>query len=310
MATQPSIQDELAARGLAAYNGNMRFAPATAPAAPTNGAAGASVSPGVRAATQPRSLSMGDVGNAVAQEQDIPPQMQQAFQQADEQTGGNGATVVASLIAAGVLGASAMALYRQYRNRMAGGNASGVDPSATVLEPDTTSTGRGVATRPENIIDGEFSEVQPAQVGRQRLLPSPEAPLPNRGQSAEEPTVARALTENSRRARARGIGARGTTPQPNDISTINAPDEFPYTEEDVRRANALADELIAQRLRGQGQVARGRARAGAPSAPIYAPRSNEPIANQRPALVNEILRIMQNAARNPGVARAIPRVVP
>lgn len=294
-----SVQDELASRGLAAYNGNFRDAPlfpnsSTAPAASTNGAAGGSV----HAAGAP---TMRDVGTAVQAEQDITPQMQQAFQDADAQTGGNGATVVAALVTAGVLGAGALAAYRTWRNRQTGGNAD----SAIPTEPSRAMSAAEGVPNP-NVVGGGVLHGQAIPDPARPQLSGPSSTLPN----AEQPDTARVLGENRRRAIARGVQQRGATPQPSDVGALTAPDESAYSFDDIRRANALADELIARRMQGQAQVARGRSRAGAPSAPIYAPRANEPIANQRPALVNEILRIMQNVAHNPAVTRALPRMVP
>lgn len=310
MPVPASVQDELASRGLAAYNGSFRDAPLfpnspTTPAASANGAAGGSV----RAAGSP---SMRDVAGAVSREQDITPQMQQAFTQADAQTGGNGATVVAALVTAGVLGAGALGAYRAWRNRLTGGNADSpipTEPSRAMSAAGADMSGSGGA----NVVDGGTIHGTPIPDPVRPQLSGPTSALP----SAEQPSTARVLGENRRRAIARGVQQRGATPQPSDVGALTANDEFPYSEEDVRRANALADELIAQRLRGQAQVrgatnnaSRVRRSTGAPSAPIYAPRADEPIANQRPALVNEILRIMQNAAHNPAVTRALPRLVP
>lgn len=300
MPAPASVQDELASRGLAAYNGSFRDAPLfpnspTTPAASANGAAGGSV----RAAGSP---SMRDVAGAVSREQDITPQMQQAFQEADAQTGGNGATVVAALVTAGVLGAGALGTYRAWRNRQTGGNADSPIPT----EPSRAMSATGGVDNPSGVVDGGTIHGTPIPDPVRPQLSGPSSALPG----AEQPSTTRVLGENRRRAIARGVQQRGATPQPSDVGALTANDESAYSFDDIRRANALADELIARRLQGQGQVARGRSRAGAPSAPIYAPRANEPITNQRPALVNEILRIMQNAAHNPAVTRALPRMVP
>lgn len=99
---------------------------------------------------------------------------------------------------------------------------------------------------------------------------------------------------SGRRDRAALMQERGSRAQPNDMDTIPMGEDLnAYTEEEIRQANAIADELIAQRIRGQRSVARGRRRAGTPSAPVYAPNSNMPVTEQRPALVNEILRVLR-----------------
>lgn len=122
-------------------------------------------------------------------------------------------------------------------------------------------------------------------------------PPPAAANNNEAPrSVAGAITARrdvNRRPQAQQRQARAARGQPNDIATIPMGEDISGVPEDtVRRANELADAIIAQRLRGQRST-RSRI-AGSPTAPIYRERMDEPIANQRPALVNEMIRLIQS----------------
>lgn len=310
-ATQPnaaSLEQELQRRGLGAYNGQYRSAPLDFGRwdQASSNASGSSVN----SASASTAATTGD-------HDALDPQQAAAFDQLVQENGEQGADYIMEALA-GVLGAGALyGAYRLWRSRRGGtnsvhsraatgGGASGELPVDVTYEDPT----RPALPSDVTPIDGEFSEQR--LLTDRRALPGPNttsAIADNTSTGTQStPTTIREQLEASAGARrrmsreqAQGVADRAARGQPSDVGTIAGTEDLgTYSEEDIRRANAIADELIAQR------TGRGR---GSTSAPVYAPRANEPVANQRPALVNEILRVMREAITNPAVARQLPRVI-
>lgn len=307
--TRPSpsqLEQELAARGLAAHNQQYRSAPLDfskwdQPLSNGTSSGGA-----------------GGVDGAAAASNDTEQAQEAEFERlvaAHGQVGADG--IIDELVALGIGGAALYGAYRLWKSRRGGGNVDprvategfvGDNPVQQSVDPRNAGAIGNVGTP----IDAEFTEVPQQAIAGQRALPSPDlqlaGPVADNAQSAQPQTVREQLEASAgarrrmSREQAQGVADRAARGQPNDVPTIAAEEDLSgYSEEDIRRANALADELIAQRTRtGRGST----------NAPVYAPRANEPVANQRPALVNEILRVMREAATQPGVARGLTRVRP
>lgn len=301
----PGVADALAARGLRTYTNHLRYRPLTpsqdadpmanaiaggeASTAPVAGSAnGGSGSGGVTAAAPTVNTALGDSA--------ADPALIQQFEQAAAQSpDGDPDSMILPLLAVGALGVGALAAYRKWKaNRPAptapipvdgsGGGALVAAPAASAPNPQ-----QGLLNQlPEDgIIDGEFTEVNEPR------LPPPEQVQPKPATVAEALTARPGAQRRMSSEQARTTQQRAAQGQPNDQAPIRMNDEFPYPEEQIRQANAIADELIAQRLRGQRQVRAGRSRAGAPSAPINPRAPTAGNAEARPALVNEILGILR-----------------
>jgi hypothetical protein len=337
-----TIEELLRRRGLVSYGGNIRLTPldgvtgaansSGGVAAPTTDSSVASVdplagSPSVVGASPVsaagEALDIGSAGNAAAGgaatgDVVVTPEQSAAFEQLDNQTGGNGESYIDELIGLGLAGGALLLAYRAWKNRRgAAGVVPPADQTARMTTP-LTPTSPGGAALDTPIIDGEFTEVrQPAQVTAepQRALPAPRAalPAPNAGAiAADDPAaaarsatgaVSRALGDRytgGRRDRAQRRVTRSTRVEPNDIGPIPLGRDVP--EQTLREATAIADELIARR-RPQGSH---RGRAGAPTAPVNRYRPNEPIRNQREGLINEIINVLTT---NPNAARQLRRGV-
>lgn len=317
-----TIEELLRRRGLMSYNGNMRFSPlemsGSGAGDTTAGMAGSGN--GVATAANGANLSMGDVAGVVGSEQDIPDDMRRTFEgiAGNTQSEAEADQWIETLAALGAGGAGMTALWYLWKRRnglgtsgpSSGGNlpAAAVPPTApnggaggssTVNNSLRNDPGTAGALPDNSIVDGEFSEVRPEQIGARQPIITSEMP---QGAPANDNTVAGAIAARrgagvDRRAQASDVAARAAAGQPNDVGTLRmGEDPNMYPEEVVRNGNALADEIIAARLRGQ--ASRRSRIAGSPTAPINRYRQNEPISNQRPGLVNEMIGLqMRNGAQ-------------
>lgn len=315
------VQEALAQRGLVTQGGHLRYPPAQGMEGAPGGDAGAamdSIDPNV----QPQDALAANAG-AVGVGSGMSPPVAGAAPNASGVQGGNAmgdaaaqalfaqmsaespngdaSGAIGALEAVGALAAGSAIAYAMWRRSRAQPDAAGATP------PPSSSTavagGLRVGSMPggDNIIDGEFTEVN-----EPRLPPPARAEAPKPSSVANELAASRGAQRRLSRDQAGKVQQRAARGTQSDVAPIQGQDMAThYSEEDIRHANALADELIAQRMQGQREVRSGRRRAGAPSAPINPARPNQGVSEARPSLVNEILRQIMDA-RNPA-ARILRR---
>lgn len=295
----PAIVDELRRRGLLANSGNLRLVPFNNSTAVTPDPSNSGIPANTSAIADVLAANGGVPAVGIAA--GTPPI------QAPNVNDPNADDM--SWLAPLVAGASGAAIGEALGRRRA---TTAPLPSETevanALAANAGSKGNGqtiyTAGNEDDIIEGEWTEVDPDKAGPNRLTG------PDELKRLEGPTTHNAITRDprkqtrtpkpqDRRAVADAIVARNQRGQANDVGTIYTRDAYTdMSPEDLQKANALTDELISRRQRGNARMFKGQ-----PLGRKHLPTGNV----EREGIFNQVVRMIREGRIKPNqILKAIP----